>query len=172
MAQGPGAPSAFSDQALCCLVRTPGPCVPHSLPHLPGGALCLASVRSEAKGAEPPAPGHLPGSVCSLSLEGQPELPWLQWCLCGGLAGTWTQVSPSHQNLMVPDPNPAGGTADVGPGPTFAVFMVFEFIVPFNCAGAEWGCRKQFTALGRAWSGAQPFHLYFVDSVCAGPAAG
>lgn len=49
---------------------------------------------------------------------------------------------------MVPDPNPAGGTADVGPGPTFAVFMVFEFIVPFNCAGAEWGCRKQFTALG------------------------
>lgn len=135
MAQGPGAPGGFSDQALAA---PSGPQAPVSLPCcfiFQEEPLCWASVRSESQGAEPPAPGDLPGSACPLSLEGHPELPWLQGYPCGGLAGTWAQVSPSRQNPMVPDPNPAGRTADVGPGRAFAVFMVFEFIVPFNCPG-------------------------------------
>lgn len=168
MAQAPGTHGVCSDRAVRCPVRTPRPVSLTRCLIFQAEPLCLASVWSEAKGAEPPAPGDLPRLVCPLSLEGHLELSWLQY---GGLAGTWAQVSPSRQNLMVPDPNPAGRTADVGPGRPLAVFMVFKFIVPFNCPGVEWRCGKQFMAVGWAWSGARPFHLYFVNGVLAGPAA-
>lgn len=44
---------------------------------------------------------------------------------------------------------PAGWTPDVGPGLTFAVSMVLEFIVLFNCSEMEPRSRKRdFMALG------------------------